>query len=167
VRPGTPLLDPSEGPDHDRLAGGQGRLCVPVIPQRVRPPCGTGCRQEPVSPPSGRFVARGVHLLSAALPSCHSVPLAHASAFRGTTNAQKRTIGSNSDQLICGLTSTFPDSASSGNCLDGLPKLRTRVRFSSARSQSTSQARPPFCVGDAATRITRAAGVPHPFPNMP
>jgi hypothetical protein len=54
-------------------------------------------------------------LFSAALAPCHSVPLARASAFRATSNAQKGAIGSNSDQRICSLTSEFPEMACSEN----------------------------------------------------
>jgi hypothetical protein len=43
VRPGKPLLDLPEGPDQDRLAGGQDRLCVPVVLQPSGVPSGTSC----------------------------------------------------------------------------------------------------------------------------
>jgi hypothetical protein len=49
---------------------------------------------------------------SAALASCHSVPLARASAFRATSNAQK---GATAINGFVSLTSEFPEMACSEN----------------------------------------------------
>ena len=71
----------------------------------------------------GRLGVRGSSLnaiLDSRAASCHSVPLAQARPFRAASNAQKRTPGSNSDQLTYGFdqrvfrSGQFSESATMG-----------------------------------------------------
>jgi hypothetical protein len=99
------------------------------------------------------------------LASCHSVPLAHARAFRATCNAQIGATGNNSDQLLRRLTSGFRDCASSESRARRASQAENAGSIPVARSLTTSLVRVRICVarfeGSLARNSRRATRVQH------